>query len=277
MVQELVEHLARPLHPPDVPLQVQPVQARYEIANVKNAIQREQLVHYLPEFGGRRLPLDVLLAEHHARDHAERHHLQVATEPHDAPGRRRLSQAAEHPARLLVADVLERVEPPGAEELRGADSARLAQVRPVLGPHDVGGVVRGVPADRERRAAGERRVVGLEEEPGHLGGRADDDGHLPEPEVHERAVQLGELVDGAVRQLTQEVEVADNRPRLGARREVVGAAAPAGSHGLEEEHGDEHDGEERRPWWERHACIWVRQLSDGWVDLGSLKECKTSP
>lgn len=62
-------------------------------------------------------------------------------------------------------------------------------------------------------------------------------------------------MDGAVRYLTYQVEVADNRPRLGAWREVQGVAAPAGNYGFEKEHGDEHDGEPRRPWWECHAYV----------------------
>jgi hypothetical protein len=42
--------------------------------------------------------------------------------------------------------------------------------------------------------------------------------------VQERAVLLGELVDGAVRERADEVEVADDRPRRRAWREVVYSA-----------------------------------------------------
>jgi hypothetical protein len=41
-----------------------------------------------------------------------------------------------------------------------------------------------------------------------------------EAEVHERAVLLGELVDGAVREGADEVEVADEWPRPRTRRDV---------------------------------------------------------
>jgi hypothetical protein len=163
--------------------------------------------------------------------------------PPDAP-----AQVSQQRAHFLVADVLERPDPLGAEELGGADLASLAEVRAVGSPQDVGVVVRGVLADGEPRRVAERRVVGLEEELGYLQGRADDDGHGPEPELHERAVEPGELAGGAVRQLAQQVEVADDWPWLGARWEVVGAAAAAGRDGFEDEGGGKHDGEERSPW-----------------------------
>jgi len=156
-----------------------------------------------------------------------------------------LAQLPQQHAHFLVADVLEGLEPLGAEELGGADPACLAQVRPEGRPQDVGAVVRGVLADGEPRPVGERRVVDLEEELRDLSGRADDDRQRPEPELHERAVALGELVDGAVGQLAYEVKVADDRPWLGARWGVVGSAVAAQKEGPEEEHSAKDDAEER--------------------------------
>uniref|UniRef100_J3KVB2 Uncharacterized protein n=1 Tax=Oryza brachyantha TaxID=4533 RepID=J3KVB2_ORYBR len=150
-------------------------------------------------------------------------------------------------AHLLRADVLVRLEPLGAEELGEAHLARLAPVRAVGRPRDVAVVVGGVLAGGGLGPVGEHHVVRLEEELGHLDRRADDDGEGPEPERHDRAVALGELVDGTVRERAHQVEVADDWPWLRPRREVVHAAATA-EHRFQEQHGGEHDADEGRPW-----------------------------
>jgi hypothetical protein len=65
-----------------------------------------------------------------------------------------------------------------------------------------------------------------------------------EAEVHERAVLLGELVDGAVREGADEVEVADEWPRPRTRREVVNPAGRGfefGENDRGEQHGKEED------------------------------------
>ncbi|KAF7072516.1 hypothetical protein CFC21_077626 [Triticum aestivum] len=254
VLQEPVEHLAQLLHPLDVPLQVHPVEPRDGVADVEHAVEQEQLVDHPLELLRRRdhrpclvphLLLQVLLAHHHARDHVQAHRGQVVLEHHHAAGTGAAAvQVAEEGEHLLPADVLVRLEALGAEELGEAHLAGLAPVGAVGGPGDVAVVVGGVPAGGGLGAVGEHHVVGLEEELGHLHGGADNDGEGPELELHERAVLLGQRVDGAVRERADEVEVADDRPRLGARREVVLAAAA--EDGLEEEHRGEHHAEEGR-------------------------------
>lgn len=89
-------------------------------------------------------------------------------------------------------------------------------------------------------AVQEEQVVGLEEQLGHLGRRGDDDGVGAEAEVHELAVLVGELVDGAVRERADQVQVADDRPWPRARREAINTAAGLAFQTAEDQ---DHDGE----------------------------------
>jgi hypothetical protein len=160
-------------------------------------------------------------------------------------------QVAQQHVYLLGADVLVRLEPLGAEELGEAHLAGLAPVRAVGRSGDVAVVVGGVLAGGGLGPVREHHVVGLEEELGHLHRRAHHHGERPELELHQWAVLLREREDGAVRERTHQVEVADDRPRLRPRREVVHAAAAPGN-GLQQQHGGKHDAEEGRPRWQLH-------------------------
>ncbi|BAT08301.1 Os09g0441650 [Oryza sativa Japonica Group] len=77
------------------------------------------------------LALHVPLAHHHASDHVQARRGQVVLN-HDsssAARRRRVVQITEQRVNLLAADVLVRLDPPGAEELGEDNPARLAPVR----------------------------------------------------------------------------------------------------------------------------------------------------
>nr|CAB3495874.1 unnamed protein product [Digitaria exilis] len=250
VVQQLIQHLAQLLHP----LYVHPLHPRDEVADADQAADEEQLVDHPPELirrHRRASPFhDVLPSQRDARDDAEAHHGEVVLEHHHPTGGggRHGAQAAHGGVHLLVADVLRRPELARAEELGLTQLARLAPVRAVGGPQYVGAAVEDVPAGRQPRPVEEGDVVGLEEEPGHGHRRADDGGVGAELERHERAVARGELVQGAVRERADEVEVADHRPWPRARWEVVllpsRAPPPA-----KEEHGEEEeeDADERTP------------------------------
>jgi hypothetical protein len=83
--------------------------------------------------------------------------------------------------------------------------------------------------------------VGLKEQLGRLGRRGDDDGVGAEAEVHELAVLLGELVDGAVRERADQVEVADHRPWSRTRREAIDTTGRLAFHTAEDHDGEHHD------------------------------------
>jgi len=192
---------------------------------------------------------------HHVEVLLERHHRAAATTTTTrTTGRRRRRrgvQISHHGAHLLAADVLERREPPLVEELRLAELAALTPVRTVGLVEEATAVVGGVLAGRRLRTVDEGQVVGPEEEPRRVDRRPDDDGEGAEPQGHERAIPLGELVDGAVREPADQVQVADHRPRPGARWEPVLVARGARAepeNGCEEESGgsSHYDGEEGR-------------------------------
>lgn len=147
----------------------------------------------------------------------------------------RTVQLSKQSLHLLNPNILIRLEPLCAEQLHQAHPPRLAPVRAVRGPRDVGVIVRRVLPGGGFRPRSEGDVHGFEEHFGHVDGGPDDDGEGPEPEVHDGAVFLGEGVEGAVGEGADEVEVADYGPGGGARREVELAAAAEG--GGEEEEG----------------------------------------
>jgi len=77
--------------------------------------------------------------------------------------------------------------------------------------------------------------------------------------AHQRAVPLRQRVEGAVRERAEEVEVADDRPRLGARQ-TVARPAPASGGGSEEHDRGDHHGKDGRPpppcWWLHAGRTW---------------------
>lgn len=127
-------------------------------------------------------------------------------------------EVSDHTAELLGPYVLVRVEALGAKQLHQAHFSRLAPVRAVGRPRDVGIVVGGVLSGGGLRPGCEDEVVGLEEELGGGDGGAHDDGEGPEAELHDGPVLEREVVDGAVRERADEVKVANDGPRPWARR-----------------------------------------------------------
>lgn len=81
--------------------------------------------------------------------------------------------------------------------------------------------------------------MGFKEEAGSGDGGTDDTGERAELELHDGAVTEGEGVDGAVREGTDEVEVADDWPGFGARGEIE-VAMTAGGFDEEENGGEEN-------------------------------------
>nr|CAB3503840.1 unnamed protein product [Digitaria exilis] len=174
-VHHVPRHEALPLAPPPLGVLVddvvETVQPWDPVADVEHAIEQHQLVHHPLELGHRRHGtlrhrraiiaggVEEPLAKHHPGDdvHAERGHV-VPAELHDAP--RRGKEATHKGAHLVGADGLERREPAGAEELGGADAARVAPVRAVGRPRDVGVVVGGVLAGGRPGSVEEEEVVG---------------------------------------------------------------------------------------------------------------------
>lgn len=106
----------------------------------------------------------------------------------------------------------------GVGELHQAHPAGLTPVGAVVGPGDVGIVVGDVLAGCRPGPGGEVVVMYLEDLPGHFDGGGDDETDGAELELHQGAIFDGEMVDGAVREGADEVEIADNGPWFGTRR-----------------------------------------------------------
>jgi len=118
--------------------------------------------------------------------------------------------------------VLERVQSVRREELLAHNLSERAPARRVVGQPDDGalGMVADGVGHKPRREDG---VVLLQELAGDFRGGRDDRGDRAQAEGHERAVELGEARKGAVRLVTEEVEVADKGQRARSRWEAAAA------------------------------------------------------
>lgn len=105
-----------------------------------------------------------------------------------------------------------------------------------MGPRDVGIVISGVLSGGGFGARHESEIMGFEENLCHFDGGSDNDREGPESEVHDGAVFSGELMNGLVGQRADQVEISDEGPWFGTRRQVeLPATEPPGKE--EEGHG----------------------------------------
>jgi hypothetical protein len=207
-----IERLSERLHPPVVPLHVDPPEPGEPLPDVADrAGHGERLVERAPE----RLALGAagpLLPNRHAEDVPQRQARQVLPHVDRLSRASAAEQAAGEDAHLLSADALELVHAARGEELGGAELARHAPVGPVRGVHDAEVAVGGDLAGGCARAVGEGEVVGLEHEPGRVGGGGHHHVVRAEPEVHELAV--------ARRERGQRAQAADHGPAMRAWQKV---------------------------------------------------------
>lgn len=219
VVDDVVHPLHQPCHPPANTLEVSRRHRREEVGHVRAGCEHGGLVDDVAHLSRRR---GVKVAgEHGARQEAEGGVVRGAADVHGGADRRVVGDEADEPGHCLAPEMLRDPEPRRREELAGAQPPQrappAARGKAEHGVVAVAGGAHGV-ADGP---GGDVGVVPLQDLTHRRWGRGDDGEHGAEAERHERRiVPRGEARHGAVREVVQLVEVADQRERQWAWRKA---------------------------------------------------------
>jgi hypothetical protein len=230
-------------HAPAAALQVGRRERRVEVRQVRAARGFHDLRHHFLELLRLAVVVQVrqVVREDGAREEVEDRGERRAADVHRRAVAREPADVVHEQAHLLATEVPERVQPVRREELPGHDLPEGAPARRGVGQPHHGAP--GVGADGVRHGPrGEGGVMPLQELARDVRGGRDHRGDRAQAEGHERAVDLREAREGAVRLVAEEVEVADEGQRARPRWE---AAASMRSE-TEEVDGGEEGGE--KPW-----------------------------
>jgi hypothetical protein len=217
LLDHVVELLLEPRRPPQQPRR----RVRQHVLRLEPRHQRRGVRQQLPPPLGRRPGC----AGRRAGDHRVGVAVQELPQLHGLPGLRGAAGPGYHGRGLGRPHGRERLDAARGEEVHHDDPLGLAPVVPVRRERDVPRPVRLLVRRRVVRPGGDGEVVVLEQVGGRRG-RGNDQGP-PAPELQEEepaaaAIAEVQLVQGAVWEAANEMEVAEQRqPPRGRRRELA--------------------------------------------------------